>query len=394
MGISRRPAHILTPALLFFSCLGLYYYHSSLPFTSAPKPPSSSWSDDSSQKVQPQCAHNDLLAFDSGTPKPPGSTYSRTFVAGRLKKDDVSWVKEQFPDLPTAIYVVDDPSAPLHIPVNKGREAMVYLTYIIDHYDRLADTTLFFHSHRYAWHNNILLGTDNAETIRRLSDDRVARVGYFNVRCHLDPGCPDWLHLDRPEVDWDPHRKWEEKFFTKKVWQELFPFERIPPVLSQPCCAQFAVSRDRIRLNPRSQYIHIRDWLIQTPLEDEHSGRVLEYSWQYLFTRNAELCPRMDTCYCDGFGICFGGAVKLKAWLDKLRLREIAEDEMRKWNEAGDNAAKVDGYKGDGKDGAYWRKEHERLRHELDEEKAEAYKRGDNLENRLIEANSASWREQ
>ena len=382
---------MVVPSVLFVGCLVLFYrlnFPRTSHFTLVPSP------DQSSQTVLQSPSTDDLRVWDSGSAKPLGSNYTRTFVAGRLKSDNTSWLSEDFPDLNTAIYVVDDPSAPLHVPVNKGHEAMVYLTYIIDHYDDLADTTLFFHQHRYAWHVNAIMGTDNAEVIRRLNDDRVARMGYFNTRCHLDPGCYDWIHLDRPEVDWDPVRKWEEKYFTKKVWQEIFPGERLPSALSQPCCAQFAVSRDRIRLNARSQYIHIRDWLVNTSLTDEHAGRVLEYSWQYLFTRHAELCPRMDTCYCDGYGICFGGAVKLQAWLDKLRLLEIANDEVRKWTEAGDMAEKVEGYTGDQKDGAYWRREADRLQVELDQEKDEAYRRGDGLKNRLKETSSAAWREQ
>ena len=35
------------------------------------------------------------------------------------------------------LYVTDNPSAPLTVPKNKGREAMVYLTHIINHYSNL-----------------------------------------------------------------------------------------------------------------------------------------------------------------------------------------------------------------------------------------------------------------
>ena len=60
----------------------------------------------------------------------------------------MEWLQKEIPDQPTAIYVVDDPSAPLHPPKNKGHEVMVYLTYIIDHYDELADVTMFMHAHQ------------------------------------------------------------------------------------------------------------------------------------------------------------------------------------------------------------------------------------------------------
>ena len=302
---------------------------------------------------------------------------------GRMKDEDVSWVQRELPGLPTALYTVDDPSAPLTVPRNKGREAMVYLTYIIDHYDNLSDTTLFFHSHRSAWHNNVLLDLSTPLTIRRLSDDRVARTGYFNARCHLDPGCPDWIHIDRPEIDRDPVRKVEEEHFTRELWMELHPGARVPPVLSQPCCAQFAVSRARLRTLPRAEYERYRDWLLRTPLEDGLAGRVMEYNWQYIFARRAELCPRMDSCYCDGYGICFGGAAKLKAWLDKLRQWEIAGEKARAWRDAAGDPQRQAGLE---KDQGHWEQREASLKRELDEEKRQAYERGDNLDNRIIEA--------
>ena len=180
---------------------------------------------------------NESLLFESGMAKLPDSNYTRTLVVGHLKHEDVLWICQEIPDIKAVIYSVDDPSAIYHVPKNKGHEAMVYLTYIIDRYDHLDDTTFFFHSHRFAWHNNILLDLDSALTIRRISNKRVARVGYFNTRCHPDPGCPDWLHLDRPEVDWDSVRKSEEKSYTRKVWRELHLNSRVPPALSLPCCA-------------------------------------------------------------------------------------------------------------------------------------------------------------
>src|SRR5436305_14960257 len=111
-----------------------------------------------------------------GTAKPASETYTRTLVMGRLKDEDVSWVDRELPGLNTSIYVVDDndPHARFRVPKNKGHEAMVYLTYIIDHYDELPDTVLFFHPHKGTWHNNILNGLDTAVTIRRLNDAHVA----------------------------------------------------------------------------------------------------------------------------------------------------------------------------------------------------------------------------
>lgn len=44
-------------------------------------------------------------------------------------------------------YIVDEPnpSDGYRVPVNQGREAMAYLTYIIEHYDKLPDYIVFVH---------------------------------------------------------------------------------------------------------------------------------------------------------------------------------------------------------------------------------------------------------
>lgn len=313
--------------------------------------------------------------FYPGVAKPPGSNYTRILVLPKTKHEDVEWIHKKLPGMRTAIYEVDNLFAEFRVPRNKGHEAMIYLTYIIDHYDKLPDTIIFIHAHKSAWHNNVLLDLDAPTTIKRLSDDRVARQGYVNLRCHHDPGCPDWIHLDRPEVDFDMEIRPEEKRFSFELFQELFPGHRPPPVLSQPCCAQFAVSGERIRDNPKSLYEHLRTWLVKTTLEDEDSGRIFEYIWHYLFTRNAEYCPSMNTCYCDGFGICFGGAAKLNNWLTKLKERERLDDEI-------DAALERKEKQGPMKELLKKRLD---LVNELLEEKAKAYERGEMEQYRAME---------
>lgn len=49
-------------------------------------------------------------------------------VVPSLKQENVSWYHENFPKWHLAHYVVDDPSAKLTVPSNKGKEAMVFLT--------------------------------------------------------------------------------------------------------------------------------------------------------------------------------------------------------------------------------------------------------------------------
>ncbi|KAB2579366.1 hypothetical protein BFW01_g6294 [Lasiodiplodia theobromae] len=347
MPLARRST--LTAISLLALCLAFYYlaWQPGLPHlrSSRPRPPSTTAPYDhvddftrpsvgpaSSAAAPLRALTPDEDPFRPGVPKPDGN-YSRVLVVPRMKGEDVSWiddVREELPDLQTAVYVMDDPWADFRVPKNKGRESMAYLTYVIDHYDDLPDVVLFFHAHKVGWHNLLILGQDSAEMLKMLRVERIWRTGYMPFRCDAKPGCPDWLHLDRPEVDFDEHLRMEEKYYTPQIWRELHPpglggmgeMHRVPGVLSAPCCAQFGVSRDRIRANPKEMYEHYRTWLLKTDLDDQYAGRIMEYTWHYIFTRQYQFCPSPHTCYCDGYGICFGSQIEY----DKY-----AEKEERKW---------------------------------------------------------------
>lgn len=187
------------------------------------------------------------------------------------------------------------------------------------------------HAHRYAWHNADIFGMDASQMINRLSSERVMREGYVNMRCHWHPGCPDWMHPGETTFD---EQKTEE-ILIAKAWAELFPFEPVPNVLASPCCAQFALSRERIRQIPLEKFQYYRDWLLNTPLQDFVSGRVWEYMWQYVFTGESFLCPIEHVCYCDGFGVCFGGQDEYNAWYELRSERDSWGSALDAWEKQG-----------------------------------------------------------
>ncbi|PVI00120.1 hypothetical protein DM02DRAFT_709587 [Periconia macrospinosa] len=266
------------------------------------------------------------LLFKDGKPKPPGSNYSWVVVFPKTRAEDLLWFEIEVPEAQMIVYEVDNPKAEHTVPKNKGKEAMTYLTYLIDYYDDLPDIVIFLHAHKLTWHNNELFEKETSPMIKRLNHDRVARLGYMNLRCHHDPGCPDWIHLDRPDGDLDLIRKPEEQYWSRRIWEELHPGAPIPQSLSATCCAQFAVTRDRIRQVPIERFHHYREWLINTDLLDEQSGRIFEYLWHYMFTGHEVYCPAQNTCYCDGYGICFGGLEKY----DEYAQRSIRREKDRK----------------------------------------------------------------
>ncbi|RMJ22225.1 hypothetical protein PHISP_06906 [Aspergillus sp. HF37] len=241
------------------------------------------------------------------TPPPQNTAYTRTLVIAKLQEEDASWVDaivNELPQLTSAVYTVDNPNTTLTVPANKGHEAMVYLTYIIDHYSQLSDITIFMHSHRITWHNNDFLKSDSAAMVKLLKNEHVIRSGYMNLRCHWEPGCPDHIHPSAGSITNDITNIPEAAVLAKS-WEMLFPNAAVPEVLSQPCCGQFAVSAKHIRRVSLNEYISYRDWLLETPLEDMVSGRVWEYIWQWLFTGQPEFCPEETYCYCEGYGVCF-----------------------------------------------------------------------------------------
>jgi hypothetical protein len=275
------------------------------------------------------------MTFLPSTLKSIGQPYSKALVVPKTKDEDVEWIRESFPEdeyTKHAVYKVDDFLSTLHPPKNKGHEVMVYLSYCIDFYHNLSDVNIFMHSHRTTWHGNDLLENDSVQMIARLSSERVQREGFMNLRCHWDPGCPSWMHPGTIEEDVNK----QEESMLAKSWSELFPLDPIPKVLAQPCCAQFAISKDRIQSLPLSRYVFYRDWLLRTNLSDYISGRVWEYIWQFVFTGQQVVCPLEHICYCDGFGVCFGGDEEYKVYYMKDSERKSAESDLKEWNEQQD----------------------------------------------------------
>lgn len=251
--------------------------------------------------------------------------HSRVVVIPRMEGDDISWIEHELPNIDVSVHVADNSTATQHPPKNKGHEVMIYLTYIIDNYLALPDIMIFMHSHRWTHHNNALLDYDASWMIRRLSNAYVSRQGYVNMRCHWSPGCPEWLDPDHAT----PTAGKQEEAVLRQCWNELFPSHDLPKTLSQACCAQFAVSKQRIQMHPLSQYVFYRDWILRTPLSDYVSGRIWEYSWQYIFTGLEVSCPAEDVCYCGAFGVCFGGSNAYVTFMEQWRGKERLEAQLK-----------------------------------------------------------------
>lgn len=180
---------------------------------------------------------------------------------------------------------------------------MAYLTFLIDHYHSLPRLIVFLHPHLEgwpeAWHND---ATDynNLKSVQSLRTEYVEEHGYANMRCIHNPGCPDEIHPFR-----DDSNQLAERAFAD-AWIDLFGgnMTSVPHTIATPCCAQFAVSATQVLNHERQEYIHYRQWLLDTDLDDATSGRVFEYLWHVIFGKPPVWCPALRKCWCDQFGRC------------------------------------------------------------------------------------------
>lgn len=268
-------------------------------------------------------------------------------VISRVEADgDPSWLDVLDKKYHLCVYTVDAPENPksqyLQVPLNRGHEAMTYLTFIIDNYDQIPTRgAVFAHGSRFAWHNDHQT-YDNADLLAALNIPAALEPwGYHNLRC-------DWSLSTCPSNV--PPQGGLENAFTAafqpwsaravsdvalpKALDALFgtgagsqaKLGRTHTVRSQ-CCAQFVVARDNIRRHSREEYVALRQWLLDAgshrnaaSLDDRTSGRVLSYIWHILFINqnpvagvsegvdlealNHQACPSAKDCYCRLYGRC------------------------------------------------------------------------------------------
>jgi hypothetical protein len=146
--------------------------------------------------------------------------------------------------------------------------------------------------------------SDTVPMLKRLQLPYIISQGYANIRCVWAPGCLYEIKLDEqiyPSKD-DKLRPTQAAY--KQAFQEPFPGEPIPKSVDVACCAQFAVTREKIHERPLEDYKRYRQWLLDTPLDDSVSGRIFEYSWHIIFGKPYTHCPNAKECYCNLFGLC------------------------------------------------------------------------------------------
>jgi hypothetical protein len=237
-------------------------------------------------------------------------------VLAMTTHQDSRWTANlKVPNLMIAPYMADNENATFHPVANKGNEAMIYLTYLHDFYNELPDIAIFTHGQDYAWHIDEILEQSTANAINKLDLNEVVRRQYVNLRVSWKNACPTWMNtsIELYSREYDPMLKAEEPLM-KGAFQNIFLNTTVPIILAQPCCSQFAVTKEAIRSVPRERYLAAITWLENTPLPSEMSGRIWEHLWQYLFLQRAVDCPDERKTLCSTYHICFETEEDWERW--------------------------------------------------------------------------------
>ena len=236
--------------------------------------------------------------------------------------DEIVWALQHVADLCIIPYAHVDNSTrsrAFEAVPNRGREASVYLRFILDHWDaatgtdNLPDATLFMHGHfSPGWHT-----THIVEIIRHLNWS----LPYANV--NYEPGSyVTWVQLE------DSDNTGLRKLYNdvREVWPWLLAdVTGVPSLpeggsLTQHCCAQFLLSRDNIRRHPREWYERALAYLHSG--EERYAGDfanaaiVMEMAWEWVFRedmRSYTHCGDNDCDICAVVTCCQGAPPRFAA---------------------------------------------------------------------------------
>ena len=186
-------------------------------------------------------------------------------VVSRYKKN-VDWVYRLNNINKIFIYDKENPGNPYNVPVNKGNEASVYLKYIIDHYDDLADFTFFTHDDEYAWHHTGSIIDRYHDAVEEAMNGTL----YNNINKH-------YLGSIVYDSWYNDILVWYNTYIEKYIPMNSLPHKDW--TLGHKGAAQFLVHKSIITNLPKVFYEDLYHWLITTHLTSCVSGRYMEYTW-------------------------------------------------------------------------------------------------------------------
>jgi hypothetical protein len=127
-------------------------------------------------------------------------------------------------------------------------------------------------------------GPNTPNVLANLRYEAVSINGYVNLRCTNRPGCPSTIFQANPvTIDWDYQYMINQLPELLGYLLGIDPSEA-PTDIGHQCCAQFAVTRERIQERPQSDYIRILEWIATTDMTDNYGiGWLIEKLWHIIF---------------------------------------------------------------------------------------------------------------
>lgn len=202
--------------------------------------------------------------------------------------EDLDWLNLFIGDrIPYIVYTRSNDSFIRHaIPINKGREPVVYLRYIVDHYFNLPSLIAFIHGHRSSWHQKD--PSDIVVALRALQWNKYTYMPLTSIMTETNYQLIDGN---------------EQATVNFHLWQAVLQRELgSPPIngIKAPCCATFVVKREAILAHPKEFYSNISNYLLNNSYADHLTARTLEYTWHLIFGQPAEIAYRTcDIFICD-----------------------------------------------------------------------------------------------
>lgn len=191
-------------------------------------------------------------------------------VISRYKKN-VNWTRK-FIENGFRVLVYDHQKKednPYYVKENKGREASVYLKYIIDYYDYLTPYTIFLQDEDKSWHHQGSLVQNVLDYM--YTSGKSDKFYNFNNRClariksnNLYPMMKDYF-----QKFLEPYIGNIEKYGNWTVGYK--------------CCAQFIVHRDYIHKYPHEMYQNMYKYMMNDKHDEKAKGHMFEWTLHLLY---------------------------------------------------------------------------------------------------------------
>ncbi|CAF1403393.1 unnamed protein product [Adineta steineri] len=176
--------------------------------------------------------------------------------------EDLTWLDLFIGNkIPHIVYTrSSDPLISHGLSVNKGREVVVYLRYIVDFYSNLPSSIAFIHGHR-------------TSVLQKDPDDIVVALRALKWNKYSYMPLTSAMTQSRFQ-----HRALEiQAAVNYKLWRDVLQKELGPPPLTgvqTHCCASFAVTKEAILKHPKVFYSNIMNYIYASEYSDQLTGEI------------------------------------------------------------------------------------------------------------------------